>query len=180
MNVLTTGNLGRGFAMGSLTPGKVELDLGTGLDYAGNQIVPTPKRCLFVRRTGTVQALSAAVDLLFNSVAVANGISYAPATGVASIPGAVGVVWRITLTVHLSGMSTNAAAVALVNGSNAELYPGAQLAAVAPPATTQAAGAVTIDVLYSSATPWTVKGRCVAGSGNLRVDALCGLVIQEL
>jgi hypothetical protein len=180
MNVLTTGNLGRGFAVGSVTPGKVELDLGTGLAFAGNQVVPTAKRCLFVRRTGTVQAISTGVDLLFNSVPVANGISYAPATGIASVPGTAGVVWRITLTLHLSGMSTNAAAVALVNSSNAELYPGAQLAAVAPPSSAQAAGAVTIDVLYSSATPWTVKGRCVAGSGSLLIDALCGLIIQEL
>jgi hypothetical protein len=180
VRVVTAENLGRGLAVGTVTPGKVELDLGAGLVFADNKLAPAAKRCLFVRRTGSVQAIGPAVDLLFNTVQVANGISYAPASGIATVPGAAGVVWRVTLTLHLSQLTTNAAGVALVSGSNAELYPGAQVAALAPPAAVQAAGAMTIDVLYASATTWTVKARAVSGAANLRIDAHCGLIIQEL
>lgn len=179
VKILTPTNLGRGFAVGGVTPDKVELDLGAGLAFVGNQVTPVAKHCLFVRRT-TAQALSSGVDLLFNSASIANGISYAAATGVASVPAAAGVVWRVTLVVHLNNITTNTATIALVDAANTLLYPDAQLVAFAAPSTVQAAGSTALDLLYTSATAWTVKARCTNGGGNLRADALCGLIIQEL
>jgi hypothetical protein len=51
--IITPENLGRGFALGTATPGKVELDLGVGLAFSGNKLAPVARRCLFVRRAST-------------------------------------------------------------------------------------------------------------------------------
>lgn len=95
VGIITAGNLGRGFALGTATSGKVEVDLGAGLAFSGNQVTPVAKRCLFVRRT-SVQALGAGVDLLFDSVAVVQGLAYDAATGVVTAPAAPGGVWRVS------------------------------------------------------------------------------------